>query len=99
MFGAAFLHVTFQHLLANMLLFAVLGGLLERHYGSVRVLLVLVLSTSGAAFFAGAFEAECTLVSASSCSRRSSAGMAPIVLGIRIWPAGGSQTCAMSCGP
>ena len=35
-FPAAFVHVTFQHLLGNMLLLGVLGGILERRYGAVR---------------------------------------------------------------
>jgi len=59
---AAFLHVSFQHLLANLLLFAVLGGMLECRYGTLRMLVVAVLSTLGAAFFAGAFEDQCTQV-------------------------------------
>lgn len=60
--NAAFLHVNFQHMLANILLLAVVGGLLERRYGTVRVSIVLVISTLGAAFFSGAFEDVCTQV-------------------------------------
>lgn len=47
-------------MLANMLLFAVVGGLLEHRYGTIRISIVLVLSTLGAAFFSGAFEDRCT---------------------------------------
>jgi membrane associated rhomboid family serine protease len=65
---AAFLHVSFQHLLANLLLFAVLGGMLECRYGTLRMLVVAVLSTLGAAFFAGAFADQCT--QARECHRR-----------------------------
>ena len=74
--AAAFLHVSFQHLLANLLLFAVLGGMLECRYGTLRMLVVAVLSTMGAAFFAGAFADQCTQVGSHAhpsypiCSRR-----------------------------
>ena len=59
---AAFIHVNFQHMLANMLLLMVVGGLLEKQYGTIRITIVLVLSTLGAAFFSGAFEDRCTQV-------------------------------------
>lgn len=59
---AVFVHASFMHLLGNMLLFGVLGGILERRYGALRMLLVMALSAFGAAFFAGAFADECTQV-------------------------------------
>lgn len=49
-------------MLANMLLLMVVGGLLERRYGTIRVTIVLVISILGAAFFSGAFEDRCTQV-------------------------------------
>ena len=59
---AAFVHTSFQHLLANMLLYASLGGLLELRYGSLRVAVVWLLSAIGSAFVAATFETDCTMV-------------------------------------
>ena len=62
-FSAAFVHTSFQHMLANMLLLGVFGGMLEFRYGPIRIFTVACLSTLGAAFFAGTFAASCSLVS------------------------------------
>eukprot|EP00877_Chromochloris_zofingiensis_P014440 jgi/Chrzof1/924/Cz01g33230.t1 len=61
-FTAQFVHINFQHILSNMLLFVFLSGLMEAKYGSARIIIVWFVSVLGGAFLSCALENPCIQV-------------------------------------
>lgn len=62
--GAGLLHTDFMHLAGSLLPWAVLACLLERSYGSARVIALWLVSLLGGAFTSAVLDSSCQVVRA-----------------------------------
>ena len=60
--GAGLLHTDFMHLAGSLLPWAVLACLLELNYGSIRVVVLWLVSLLGGAFTSAVLDPSCQVV-------------------------------------